>query len=223
MPFEFEFFHAYLLTFFIGFFWAVVSALLGGVFGGDGGIDHGDIGGVHLDPGLQLEPGMVHFSPLSPTILSTFMATFGGVGMICLKIFNLSEYSSIPVAVLSGLGVSLAVFYAMQWVFQKTQGTVYIDNARLVGMRADVITPIPADGFGEIAYVTCGTRQSAAARAVDNQPIDRHTEVEIVRVVGGSFVVRRVGVAVEARAGQPPAPDAVAVAADEAKTGPEGQ
>jgi membrane protein implicated in regulation of membrane protease activity len=190
--FHFEFFHVYLVTFFMGVFWAVVSALLTGIFGGDGVSHHAGIGAGHFDPSLQLEPGMVAISPLSPTIIATFMATFGGVGVICIKVFGMSNYGSIPVAVIGGIGVSAALFGMLAWMFQNAQGTVSIEAGRLVGTRADVITPIPAEGFGEIAYLACGMRQCAAARSVDNQPIDRHTEVEIVRVVGGTFVVKPV-------------------------------
>lgn len=188
---EFEFFHAYMLSFFIGFVYAVVSAILSGVLGGDidGGHDF-DLG-HDFDPSLHLEPGMVHFSPLSPTIIATFLTAFGGTGMICLKVFNMSNFGSIPVAVIVALSVATLLFWAMQWVFKKTQASTNIDGGRLVGAHADVITPIPEGGVGEIAYVVRGTRQNAPARSVDGHAIASPAEVEIVRAVGSSFVVRR--------------------------------
>lgn len=188
---EFEFFHAYLISFCVGFFFAVGSAVLSGVFGGDGGVDH-DVGGAHLDPGLHLDPGAVHFSPLSPTIIATFLAVFGGTGMICLRVFNMSDYGSIPVSIVAALGVSFLFFLLLEWIFRKTQGSTNIDATQLVGTRADVITPIPVNGVGEIAYVAKGSRQNSPARSADGTAIASPTEVEIVRVVGGSFIVRRI-------------------------------
>jgi membrane-bound ClpP family serine protease len=135
---------------------------------------------------------MVHFSPLSPTIIATFLAVFGGTGMICIKVFEMSNYGSIPVALVVGLGISTVIFFAMEWVFRKTQASTNIESGRLIGEHADVITPIPPGGVGEIAYVVRGTRQNAPARAADGKAIESPAEVEIIRVVGSSFVVRRV-------------------------------
>lgn len=204
MP-KLEFFHYYMLAFFIGFFWAVLSAILSGVFGGESTVDH-DVGGAHFDPSLQLEPGMVHFSPLSPTIIATFLTAFGGTGMICLKVFNLGNYTSIPIAILAALAVATAVFALLQWVFEKTQASLNIEATQLVGTHAEVITPIPEGGIGEIAYVARGMRQNAPARSADGKPIESPAEVEIVRVVGGSFIVRRVEK--EQSGGEPSSPAA---------------
>jgi membrane-bound ClpP family serine protease len=198
----FEFFHAYMILFFIGFIYALISAILSGVLGGDfdGGHDF-DLG----DPSLHLEPGMVDFSPLSPTIIATFLAVFGGTGMICIKVFEMSNYGSIPVALAVGLGVSTVIFFAMEWIFRKTQGSTNIESARLIGAHADVITPIPAGGVGEIAYVIRGTRQNAPARSADGKAIEGFAEVEIIRIVGSSFIVRRV--AADEQSTEPPSPE----------------
>ncbi|MBM3334773.1 hypothetical protein FJY63_08940, partial [Candidatus Sumerlaeota bacterium] len=59
--------------------------------------------------------------------------------------------------------------------------------------HADVTTPIPEGGTGEIAFVARGLRQNAPARSDDGKAIERPAEVEIVRIVGGSHIVRRVG------------------------------
>jgi hypothetical protein len=51
----------------------------------------------------------------------------------------------------------------------------------LPGTIARVLSPIRARGTGEIMYVKGGTRQVAAARSIDGEPIARGTEVVIVR------------------------------------------
>jgi len=192
---HFEAFHGYLLLFSIGLIYAIVSAVLSGALGGDFGTDH-DVGGAdtgHVDMGTHLDSGMVHFSPLSPTIIATFLTAFGGTGMICLKVFDLGSYTSLPVSLLVGLGIAVAVFALFEWIFEKTQASVTMDAAQMVGTRADVITPIPEKGVGEIAFVASGLRQNSPARSYDGRPIESPAEVEIVRVVGGSYIVRRVG------------------------------
>ncbi|MCX8037613.1 MAG: hypothetical protein N3D11_11330 [Candidatus Sumerlaeia bacterium] len=185
----FDIFHAYLVLFFVGVIYAIVSALLSGVFGGDHSMD---AGAQHVDLGASLD-GMVHFSPLSPAIIATFLTAFGGTGIICVKVFNLSGYISLPIALLVGLSIGTAVFLFFQWIFERTQGSVSIDAAQLTGTRAEVITPIPANGVGEIAFVASGFRQNAPARSENGEAIESPAEVEIVRSLGGTYLVRRLG------------------------------
>ena len=61
--------------------------------------------------------------------------------------------------------------------------------ATLVGMTATVITPIPANGVGEIAYVQAGSRYSAPARNEREAPVASGQTVKIVRIVGTQFYV----------------------------------
>jgi hypothetical protein len=188
----FDAFHGYMLLFFIGLIYAIVSAVLSGVLGGDFGTDH-DVGGAHPgDMGTHLDSGMVHFSPLSPTVIATFLTAFGGMGMICMRVFEMRPFTSLPVALLVAVGVAAAIFALFEWIFEKTQGSVNIDAAQMGGTHADVITPIPEKGIGEIAFVASGLRQNAPARSEDGRPIESPAEVEIVRAIGGSYIVRRV-------------------------------
>jgi hypothetical protein len=61
--------------------------------------------------------------------------------------------------------------------------------ASLVGEKAEVISPIPQGGVGEIAYVAGGTRLSAPARTLDGKPAARAARVKIVRMAGGTYYV----------------------------------
>ena len=61
--------------------------------------------------------------------------------------------------------------------------------ADLVGQAATVITPVAADGVGEIAYVQAGTRYSAPARAEGGAAFASGATVKITRVVGTQFYV----------------------------------
>jgi hypothetical protein len=56
-------------------------------------------------------------------------------------------------------------------------------------MTATVITPIPANGVGEIAYVQAGSRYSAPARDEHGATVATGQTVKIVRIVGSQFYV----------------------------------
>ena len=64
--------------------------------------------------------------------------------------------------------------------------------ASLAGQVASIISPIPAGGVGEIAYVQGGSRYSAPARAEGDLPIAAGQSVRISRVVGTQFYVEAV-------------------------------
>jgi hypothetical protein len=64
--------------------------------------------------------------------------------------------------------------------------------AKLVGQVATVITPIPAGGVGEIAYVQAGTRYTAPAREESGVLVTNGSEVKITRVVVSIYVAAKV-------------------------------
>ena len=57
------------------------------------------------------------------------------------------------------------------------------------GTEASVVSPIPENGVGEIAYVVGGTRYTAPARTENGVPVGNGKLVRITRVVGTQFYV----------------------------------
>lgn len=182
----------YIACFVLGLAYAVFSSVMGGGHegAGDVGLDAAhDVTG-HVDTTPDATSGSIHFSPLSPVIIAMFVTAFGATGMICLKVFHFSAVGSLPVAVLAGLAVAAVTFYIFVMLFSKTQGSSESQIAQMVGAEAEVITPIPAEGVGEIAYTSRGSRYTAPARAVDRQEIKAHTVVRIDKIAGNTFFVK---------------------------------
>ena len=82
-----------------------------------------------------------------------------------------------------------------QWffwrLFRSTQESSEARVLDIIGLDAEVITAIPIDGFGEIAYVARGSRYNSTARSIDNKEIPRNATVSIKRVVGNTCYVKR--------------------------------
>ena len=74
-------------------------------------------------------------------------------------------------------------------VFRHTQSSSESHVADLIGAEANVITPIPENGVGEIAYVVGGTRYTAPARAENGAAVANGQTVKITRIVGTQFYV----------------------------------
>jgi len=178
----------YLFCLVVGFVFTLLSALLGHFFGGHG--DH--VGGSegHAEAGAD-SSDMPGISIFSPTIIAAFITAFGGFGIIFSEIpATKPAVISAPLAIFTALGVAGCLYKLLAVLFSHTQGSSEPHVAALVGTDANVITPIPPNGVGEIAYVVRGTRYTAPARTENGNAVDSGRPVKIIRVVGTQFYVQ---------------------------------
>ncbi len=183
-------FFIYAVCFGVGLLFALLSVFLGHL-GHDGHVDAGghDAGGVHghAEAGFGTHD-MPGFEPVGPTTIATFITAFGGLGMVMNQSDSLHRYSgaiagvgALAIAALVGWGFAVA----FRWAQSSSEGRI----AEINGVTATVITPIPAGGVGEIAYVQAGSRYSAPARTEDGAAFPNGATVKITRVVGTQFYV----------------------------------
>ena len=178
----------YAVCFGVGLLFALVSAFVSHLFGGHDA--HVDVGtGGHAEAGFQ-DTGMPGLSPFSPTTITAFITAFGGLGLIFTRIpATQSPWMSAPLALLGALIIAAGVVWVFGFLFHKVDVSSESRVATLVGMSATVITPIPVDGVGEIAYVQAGSRYTAPARNERGALVATGQTVKIVRVVGTQFYV----------------------------------
>ncbi len=181
----------YSICFGAGLLFAILSAFLGHLFGGhDMDVGHADLGtGGHAEAGVQ-EDGMQGFSMFSPTVITSFLTAFGGLGLILTHIqATRSAWVSAPLAAMGAVGVGAAVLSGFSWIFRHTQSSSESHVRTLVGTTGTVITAIPASGVGEVAYVQAGTRYTSPARDERGEPVPNGKTVVIVRIVGCQLYV----------------------------------
>ena len=178
----------YAICLLVGLLFAIISAVAGHFFGGSDG--HADVGtGGHVEAGFD-HSGMPGISFFSPTVLASFVTAFGAFGLIFTRIPQTSSvWASAPLSAAAGGVVAWLVFLLFSALFSRTQSSSESRVASLAGQLATVITPIPADGVGEIAYVQGGTRYTAPARADGAAAIAGGRTVRIHRIVGTQFYV----------------------------------
>ncbi len=180
----------YSICFGVGLIFTFFSAIFGHVLGGHDADAHADVGtGGHADAGFE-NTGMPGISPFSPTTIASFITAVGGLGMILSRIeATRSAWISVPLSILGGLLIAAGVFWLFGVIFHYAQGSSESHVATLLGQTATIITPIPANGVGEIAYVQGGTRYTAPARDVRGGAVSNGRTVKIVRIVGTQFYV----------------------------------
>jgi membrane-bound ClpP family serine protease len=169
----------YGITFAIGLGYAILTGLSGHLFGGD--VSHD----VHMDVGTDLP-----LSPLSPTVISTFLTGFGGGGLVAHSYLGLSVGKGVLTAILTGILLSGGTYTILLVMFRNTQAGAEYSIDDMVGRVVEVITPIPENGTGEIAFVVKGTRANGPARSLDGKAISRGAYIVIEKVVGNIYYVK---------------------------------
>jgi len=180
-------FSIYLFCLVVGLVFTLLSVALGHFFGGHG--DHVGGSGGHAEAGADSSdmPGMSIFSP---TVLAAFITAFGGFGIIFTEIPATDKaFISAPLSIAAAIVVAGCLYKLLALLFSHTQGSSESHVAALAGTDANVITPIPANGVGEIAYIVGGTRYTAPARVDNGAAVATGQSVKITRVVGTQFYV----------------------------------
>jgi len=172
----------------LGLLFTIISAFTSHFFGGHDG--HMDVGtGGHAEAGYD-HSGVPGISFFSPTVLSCFVTAFGACGLILTRIdATKSVWISAPVSAMAGLIMATLAFLLFNWMFEKTQSSSEGRVASLVGQTASIITPIPPNGVGEIAYVQGGSRYTAPARTETGTSVPAGKPVRITRIVGSQYFV----------------------------------
>lgn len=218
----------YLVCFAVGVIFVVASLFMGltqdathlpGVDHGATGVDVGADGG-HVGDAQQVGAGVdghgpadgasgsadgrghghagQHVSPINVSTVMAFLAWFGGAGYILRVYAGVLGFLSLLAATVAGLIGGALVFYFIARVLLPGQRFLDPADYRLEGTVARVTVPVGADRIGEIVYSKGGSRRSEGARSADGTPIERGTEVVIVRYERGiayvepwsSFVAR---------------------------------
>lgn len=179
----------YAICLVLGLMFTLISAFLGHFFGG-----HDSVGtGGHADAGFDSD-GVPGITFLSPTVLASFITAFGAFGLVFSEVKATSSvWINAPISFVGGLAVALFVLWVVNSIFRKTQSSSEGRVAELIGQTAAIVSPIPANGVGEISYVQSGSRYTAPARDEKGGAIANGQTVKITRIVGTQFYVEAAG------------------------------
>jgi len=171
----------------VGLVFTLISVLAGHFFGGHG--DHVAGSGGHAEAGADASD-MPGISIFSPTVMASFVTAFGGFGLIFTQFPATSRtVISAPLSLFCALLVAGVLYKFLGMVFRHTQSSSESHVGQLAGTEASVISPIPENGVGEIAYVVGGTRYTAPARMENGAAVGNGKLVRITHVVGTQFYV----------------------------------
>ncbi len=165
--------------------------------GHDIGAGHGaDIG--HGAAGVDADHDGIHHtshgddadspSPFNPLVMASAITAFGAAGLISMMGFGLDSLVSTIVALGFSGAIGAALFFGVVKFMYGSQSNSIFSLDDLIGFEAEVITPLPEKGLGEIAYKVNGMRSTITARSMDGTEIRRGAEV-VIREISGSVAV----------------------------------
>jgi hypothetical protein len=179
---------AYFLSFAVGLIWALFVVISGGL-GGDVDVPDADVSGFDVGDVDGFDVGSVDVSPISPITISTFITTFGAIGIIARQLFDVTGPFSLLWSTGGGLLLAGAMFLFYSRFLIGSQGSSEVRVGQLAGLTAEVIAPIPEDGIGEIAVVAQGSRVTYPARSSRGASIKRGALVVIDQMLGTQALV----------------------------------
>lgn len=169
----------YIICLIAGLWYSALLFLFGG---GHGGADHTfDAAGDH---GVQ-------FSPFSPVSIAVFVSSFGAMGLIGLLGLHLQPFMCSVFSAAISLVISTGFYFAFYRFFILSQSSSVTNTNELINIIAEVITPIPEKGTGEVAYNTGRGRQTSPAKTEDGMSINKGEPVKIIKFVGNICYVAK--------------------------------
>jgi membrane protein implicated in regulation of membrane protease activity len=205
----------YSICFGVGLLYVLIAGALGlhggaghDVGGGGGGHDfgghelaaghagHGDAGGGGEDAQSQVETvvhGPAHaagvdYNPFNLLSIMCFLAAFGGSGLIA-SALHVPLLLSFPLALAGGFFVAWLLYLLLTRVLLVMQTGSAPGEEDMLGLDAEVLTPIEEGHFGEIAYVLRGARYTAPAKLLRGGTAGRSDAVRIVKMDHGTAYV----------------------------------
>jgi len=132
----------------------------------------------------SLNPTGFLLSLLSPTTLSMFLAFFGIGGLIFSHLLHLSGLLTLGPAIVSAIVCTSIMLRISQAIFSTMNITSSHELDDVVGLLAEVITPISGGRSGEITYVVNRKRVNSPARCqTPGRELKRGAQVVVMQII----------------------------------------
>jgi hypothetical protein len=175
----------YLICFVVGLFLSVLSVV--------GGFTHLHLGRFHIGhtAHAHAHTSAHGLSSVNGFTITAFLCWFGGMGYL------LDRYSAfvtpliLLLSILSGLVGATLLWAVLFKLLLPRERVLTTEDTEMPGVLAKVSDSIRDGGIGEIIFSQTGARRANAARSEDGTPIQRDTEVVVIRYERGVAYVRR--------------------------------
>lgn len=168
-------------------FW---TCLIGGIVYAVVTFVFGDFLGDALDGMLDSLPDGLGW--LNPMTIVGGITVFGGAGLMLDRYADLSAGLVAAVALAAAVVIGAGVHFFYVRPMRATESSTGYSVEEMSGKLAEVLVPIPADGYGEvmIRMGAAGVTNRTAA-SFDGVPVEAGAQVVVVEVKDGTLYVSR--------------------------------
>lgn len=168
------------------------SSLVAGIILALASLVLSDLGGGGDAPDLDLNgDGSGDLTIFSPVTIGAFLAVFGGIGLITSVGYTMDARQSLVISGVAAAVISLLVAVIYSRLLIELHGSTNILETEMVGLEAEVTTPIPAEGLGEVRFDIHNERMNRPARSASHHPLPRGATVVIEQVLGAGVLLVR--------------------------------
>lgn len=193
--------NVYLICFGVGLVLSIVAAL--------GGLAHFRLGHAHVHSHVHLghaHAGAGHasvhgsrvsnshaaaVSPVNGFTLMAFLCWFGGTGYLLRHLSTLLAPIVLALSIVGGATGAWLILLFLTKVLLPHEHALTAEETETAGVLARVSSAIRPGGIGEVIFSQAGARRAAPARSEDGRPIEKESEVVVMRYERGVAYVRR--------------------------------
>jgi|SRR5271170_4840380 len=174
----------YLICFILGLVLSILSVA--------GGLTHLHIGRMHVGHAAHAHGGTHNLSSVNGFTITAFLCWFGAAGYLLYRYSILINLTILLLAILSGIAGAMLLWTILFKLLLPRERILTEEETEMPGVIGQVSDSIRDNGgIGEIIFSQTGARRSTAARSEDGTPIQRGTEVVVIRYERGIAYVRR--------------------------------
>jgi membrane-bound ClpP family serine protease len=142
-----------------------------------------------LDGALDGLDGFDGLDVLDPLSIVGGLTVFGGAGVVLTEAADLGTGTTAALAAVIGLGLAIAMHFLYVRPMKRSENSTGFSLREYHGKLGEVITAIPATGYGEVIVRMGASNTFRTAASFDGNPIERGTRIVVVEVRDGDLLV----------------------------------
>ncbi len=126
-----------------------------------------------------------------PVVLSGAVTVFGGTGLLLHRYSGWPSPGVYAVSAATAAVIAAGMYFLYVRPMRSSENSTGYSMSELAGKRAEVLTPIPASGCGEVLVRVGAGNVNHVAASFDGEEVPAGTPVVVVEVKEGTLFVSR--------------------------------
>lgn len=144
---------------------------------------------LHVFFGGMIDLGDV-LPAFNPTVILAFLTFGAAIGFLLETATAFDEWSVLGLAIMGATLLAILLYFFILLPLSSAESAIVHSEELLSGQVANVIVPIPEDGYGEVVLETYEGTISKRATSYDNEAIDRDEKVTIIEISNDTLYVQ---------------------------------